>query len=128
MRSIGWWIALIVHTYTHTHILTHTYSHTHAHTYTHTHNAHTHTLHLSQLRDDDDVTPVILLPNMAHHLYGPSRPLGAVMCGYSGVRTFEPQVSSVNRAHFRPARKSFFWFNPGAHIVKEHPTMITVLV
>ena len=44
------------------------------------------------LKEDDDVTPVTLLHNVVGHLYGPSRPLGAVMCGYSGIRTFEPQV------------------------------------
>ena len=44
------------------------------------------------LKEDDDVTPVTLLHNVVGHLYGPSRPLGAVMCGYSGIRMFEPQV------------------------------------
>ena len=44
------------------------------------------TLSQLSLKDDDDATPVILLPNTAHHLYGPSRPLGAVMCDYSGIR------------------------------------------
>ena len=46
------------------------------------------TLSQLSLKDDDDVTTVILLPNTAHHLYEPSYPLGAVMCGYSGIRTF----------------------------------------
>ena len=54
-------------------------------------NTHLLLLQLS-LKEDDDVTPVTLLHNMVGHLYGPSRPLGAVMCGYSGIRTFEPQV------------------------------------
>jgi len=62
---------------------------------------HTHfTLSQLSLKDDDDVTPVILLPNTAHHLYGASRTLGAVMCGYSGIRTFEPQVGNLIGAHF----------------------------
>ena len=47
------------------------------------------------LKEDDDVTPVTLLHNVVGHLYGPSRPLGAVMCGYSGIRTFEPQVTCL---------------------------------
>jgi len=55
-------------------------------------NTHHLSLQLS-LKDEDDVTPVTLLHNMVGHLYGPSRPLGAVVCGYSGIRTFEPQVT-----------------------------------
>ena len=49
---------------------------------------------LSQLslREDDDVFPVTLLLNSAFHLFGPSRGLGAILCGYSGIRTFKPQV------------------------------------
>ena len=58
------------------------------------------TLFQLSLKDNDDVTPVILLPNTAHHLYGPSRTLGAVICGYSGIRTFEPQVGNLIDAHF----------------------------
>lgn len=43
------------------------------------------------LTEHDDVTPVTLLHNTAVHLYGASRTLGAVICGYSGIRFFQPQ-------------------------------------
>ncbi len=49
------------------------------------------------LSDSDDVTPVAFLSNTSSHLYGPSRTLGAVMCGYSGIRSFEPQVKRALR-------------------------------
>ena len=44
------------------------------------------------LSDKDEVTPVTLLSNSVLHLIGPARCIGAVVCGYSGIRTFEPQV------------------------------------
>ncbi|XP_019848853.1 PREDICTED: WD repeat and FYVE domain-containing protein 3-like isoform X2 [Amphimedon queenslandica] len=43
------------------------------------------------LSDKDEVTPVTLLSNSVLHLIGPARCIGAVVCGYSGIRTFEPQ-------------------------------------
>jgi hypothetical protein len=44
------------------------------------------------LTEQDNITPITLLHNSAAHLLGPSRTLGAIMCGYSGIRFFEPQV------------------------------------
>ena len=44
------------------------------------------------LTELDNITPITLLHNSAAHLLGPSRTLGAIMCGYSGIRFFEPQV------------------------------------
>jgi hypothetical protein len=44
------------------------------------------------LGESDDATPVQLLHNTSFHLFGPARSLGAVVCGYSGIRSFQPQV------------------------------------
>ena len=56
---------------------------------------HSHTHVQLSLAEQDNVTPITLLHNSAAHLLGPSRSLGAIMCGYSGIRLFEPQVSDV---------------------------------
>ena len=45
-----------------------------------------------QLADNDDATPVNLISNSALHLSGPARTVGGVVCGFTGIRTFEPQV------------------------------------
>ena len=42
----------------------------------------------------DSVTPVRLLYNTAAHLLGPSRTIGAVFVGCSGVRNFQPNPVS----------------------------------
>ncbi|KAA3679441.1 WD repeat and FYVE domain-containing protein 3 [Paragonimus westermani] len=38
----------------------------------------------------ENATPIRVLHNSAAHLHGPSRPLGAVLVGYQGVRAFTP--------------------------------------
>nr|CAH8819280.1 unnamed protein product [Trichobilharzia regenti] len=38
----------------------------------------------------ENATPIRILRNSALHLNGPARPLGAVLVGYQGVRTFTP--------------------------------------
>ena len=51
------------------------------------------------LTDQDEVTPITLLSNGVLHLSGPARSVGAIVCGYSGIRTFEPQVRHVCCIH-----------------------------
>ncbi|KAK4474687.1 hypothetical protein MN116_001816 [Schistosoma mekongi] len=42
------------------------------------------------LSPKENATPIRILRNSALHLHGPARPLGAVLVGYQGVRTFTP--------------------------------------
>ncbi|XP_018654969.1 beige/beach protein-related [Schistosoma mansoni] len=42
------------------------------------------------LSPKENATPIRILRNSALHLNGPARPLGAVLVGYQGVRTFTP--------------------------------------
>ncbi|CAH8575671.1 unnamed protein product [Schistosoma turkestanicum] len=42
------------------------------------------------LSPKENATPIRILRNSALHLNGPARPLGAVLVGYQGVRTFNP--------------------------------------
>ena len=49
----------------------------------------------TQLKKDDSVTPVNWLPNVAIHLSGPSRTLGAVIIGSSGEEHVSVMCSAV---------------------------------
>ena len=59
----------------------------------------------AHLKKHDNMTPVKMLPNMATHLSGPSRTVGAAIVGNSGLSVVD---------YFRLSRctciKSQFWF------------------
>ena len=66
----------------------------------------------------ENATPIRVVHNSAGHLFGPARPLGGIVVGYLGVRTFSPKPVSKsiqtvgNRIFFRWLLIQFYASRP----------------
>ena len=63
------------------------------------------------------MTPVTLVSNSVLHLSGPARSVGAVVCGYSGIRTFEPQVHTVLHYMYMYTHISTYMYMYAIHFI-----------